>query len=167
MKKKTALLAAAVLLLCVLVLALAYTRPRSIEERCPALDLSECVGIHGYYRAGVGDALHSFSIHPGEEDFEEMITLFREASFRTRLRNLLPSGTKIHTGEGFQWDISFEFEGVPFMKDGSMLCGDVLTVNNFFGDLELRFIDGTTRCSVSGGDAWLKQVLEIAERHTD
>lgn len=167
MKKKTALLVTSVLLLFVLVLFLIYTRPQTIEERYPELDLSECCGIHGYYRASVGDELHSFSIHPGEEGFEEMIALFRRASFRTRLRNLLPSGTKIHTGEGFQWDISFEFESVPMMKDGSMVRGDLLTAGNFFGDLELRFVDGTTRCSVFGGDAWLKQVLELAQRHGD
>ena len=32
----------------------------------------------------------------------------------------------------------FKFENIP-MKDGSSICGDVLYVNNFYGDIELSF----------------------------
>ena len=166
MRKRIPLIIVVCILFCVSVFVLIYTRPQTIEQRYPELDLSECIGLSGYYCYSGVETTQSFSISPDDEQFEEMISLFRQASFRTRLRSILPRGTKSHRGEGFQWDVYFKFENIP-MKDGSSISGDVLYVNNFYGDIELSFDGDMVQCSIRDSDQWLEAIFKIAESYAD
>ena len=165
MKKKISLIAVIASLFFVLTFSLIYTRPRTIEQRYAELDLSECIEINGYYLYRL-ETIHSFSISPDDEDFDSMTELFRQTSFKTRLRNILPRGTKTHIGDGFEWGVYFKFESVP-MKDGSFASGDLLYVNNFYGDIEMSFDGDIVQCSVKDSERWLKDVLDIAQLYAD
>jgi hypothetical protein len=92
-----------------------------------------------------------------------MIELFRQASFRTEITNILPESIKTHSGEGFRWEVIFKFDSVR-MEDGSTVSGDLLRVSNFFGNLELFFDGKTVQCSVTDSADWLEAVLRTAEK---
>ena len=126
----------------------------------------ECVQISGYYRFSDDDAPHSFSISPDDEKFDEMLRLFREVPFKTRLRNILPLGTRTHTGDGFQWNVDLTFESIT-LDDGSSISGDVLNINNFYGDIVIFFNGEIVQCKVSEPQQWAQNVLDIAQLFAD
>lgn len=96
MKKKTKCLAAAAILAGGLLAAAIYTRPRTIAQRYPFLDLDQCIQIHGYYSEGIQAEDTRFLITPEDPHFKEALRLFGSPAFRTKLGNLLPRGTKTH-----------------------------------------------------------------------
>ena len=162
MKKKLAATIVAVAALGMLAFVLIYTRPVKIERRYPEIDLSQCTQIMGDYRInGVSDEFTEFVFYPQDPQFQEMVELFRAPGFRTRLKNLLPRGTKIHAHhEGdFQWAMSFRFENVP-SGDG-VISGDLLSADDFYGDLELSFNGKQVNCSVAGQEQWRESVLAV------
>lgn len=76
--------------------------------------------------------------------------------------DLLPRGTKNHRyREGdFQWTVLFRFENVLFpSKDTG--TGDLLHVNNFYGDLTLYSDGETVQCGFSGQEPWARDVMDI------
>ncbi len=166
-RKKTVLAAAALLALAAA--AFIYTRPLTIEQRYPFLDLSQCTQIRGYYYDGEGVAPVSFTIRPDDAHFEELLSMFRSAALKTRLRNILPSsGVKTHRSEegDFQWEVMLRLEDVLF-PSGDTGGGDMLHLVNFYGDLSLRFDGETVECAVSNQEQWLKEVLEIIRQYPD
>lgn len=162
MKKKTKCLAAAAILAGGLLAAAIYTRPRTIAQRYPFLDLDQCIQIHGYYSEGIQAEDTRFLITPEDPHFKEALRLFGSPAFRTKLGNLLPRGTKTHRySEGdFQWIVLFRFESVLFpSKDTG--TGDLLHVNNFYGDLTLYSDGETVQCGFSGQEPWTRDVMDI------
>ena len=94
--------------------------------------------------------------------FEELLRLFRETKFRTKLTNLIPMyGMQYHTKrEGdFQWTVWLQLENVVF-PNGDTGTGDMLRFDNFFGDVEVLFDTENRRCTIKNQDAWLKAVLD-------
>lgn len=159
-RMKAALIAAA--MLCMIAAVLVYTRPLTIEQRYPVLDLSQCTLIRGYFHDGTSAEAANFTIAPGDPNFGEMIERFQSAAFKKRLRNMLPRGTKTHLYEDgdFRWFVVFQFEDVLF-PSGDTGSGDMLHVNNFFGDVELSFDGEQVECSVENQEQWLKDVMSI------
>lgn len=161
----------AALLLCAVMAGLVYTRPLTLGERYPVLDISQCMEIHGYYDNGNGLEDTEFTIYPDDPDFDEALELFRPAVFRTRPGNILPQRpqrTRTHRyGEGdFGWDVILRFEDVLF-PSGDTGSGDMLRIDNFYGDLELHFDGETVKCSVNNQERWLKDVMDIIARYSD
>lgn len=160
MKKRWKILIAVIVLLVIAACILFYTRPRTIEQRYPVLDLSQCVRISGDYRNGTGEEFVSFDITPDDPHFEELIELLRSPSFRTKLYNMFPPETKTYQGSAFYWDVVLTFDDVTF-PDGHTVSGDLLRVTNFFGDLELHFDGRSTFCRTSNQEQWLNDVMNV------
>lgn len=160
MKKRIGAAFAAVILLCAAVFIFVYTRPLTIEQRYPVLDLSQCTLIQGSFQDGTGET--QFTIAPGDPHFDEVIGRFRSAAFQTRLRNILPQGAKTHPYRDgdFKWSVTFRFEDVLF-PGGDTGSGDMLRVNNFFGDIDLFFDGEQVNCSVKDQEQWLKDSMSI------
>ena len=160
-KKRVKAVITGAILLAVLAFCLVYTRPLTIEERFPMLEMSECTRIKGYYSNGQAAEESSFVIYPEDPCFSEMIALFEAPAFHTRLKNLLPMGTRIHRAEegDFEWELIFRFEDVRF-PSGDMGRGDMLHIRNFFGDLTLHFDGESTRCSVKEQEQGLRDVMD-------
>ena len=142
--------------------ALIYTRPMTIAQHCPGLDLSECQQIRGYYHDGTTVALVQFILEPEDPAFAQVMELFEGRTFRRSLRSLLPQGTRTHrTQEGdFQWEVYFRFEQVP-LPDGSTVSGDILQFNNFYGELDLSFDGDSWRVTTSKQKQWLTEVMKV------
>lgn len=162
MKKRVRIVLIAALLLCAAAFGLIYTRPLTLEQRYPVLDLSRCVQIRGYYDDGTGVEDAQFVIQPDSPHFDRMVELFQSAAFRTRLRNLFPKGTKTHqySDGDFRWIVTFRFEQM-LLPGGDIGSGDMLHISNFFGDLELSFDGETVSCSLSDQEQWLNEVMSI------
>lgn len=163
-KKKWAIFGAALLLFTAF--ALIYTRPQTIEQRYPFLDLTQqCTQIWGYYDTyeGSGESdQKEFSVGPDDVRFEELLRLVREAKIRTKLTNLIPMyGMQYHTKrEGdFQWTVWLQLENVVF-PNGDTGTGDMLRFDNFFGNVEVVFDTENRRCTIKNQDVWLKAVLD-------
>jgi len=162
MKKRMKAVFAAAALLCIAAFAVVYTRPLTIEQRYPVLDLSQCILIRGYFNSGASAEDSQFMIAPDDPHFDEMIELFQSTPFRTNLRNILPQGTKIHPYEDgdYKWSVMLRFEDVLF-PNGDTGSGDMLHINNFFGDVDLSFDGKQVECSVKNQKQWLKAVMSI------
>ena len=163
-KKKWAIFGAALLLFAVF--ALIYTRPQTLEQRYPFLNLTQqCTQISGYYDTYEGSSesdRKEFSIGPDDARFEKLLWLFREAKIRTKLTNLIPMyGMQYHTmREGdFQWTVWLQLENVVF-PNGDTGTGNMLQFYNFFGDVEVAFDMENRRCTIENQDVWLKAVLD-------
>ncbi len=168
MKKRVKTTLFATALFCLFAFVLVYTRPLTIEQRYPVLDISQCTQIRGYYYDGTGVEFIHFTIYPDDTHFDEIIELFQSTAFRTKLRNLFPRGTKTHRyNEGdFQWEIMFRFEDVLF-PSGDMGSGDMLHIENFYGDIDLSFDGEQMNCSVKNQEQWLKDVMSIIVQYSD
>ncbi|MBQ1959236.1 MAG: hypothetical protein II354_02315, partial [Firmicutes bacterium] len=88
--------------LVLLVAALIYTRPQTIEQRWDEIDLSQCTQISGRYYIydaddGKGKEDLLFTITADDPEFSKIIEMMDTAGFKTRLRNLLPTGTRTHS----------------------------------------------------------------------
>lgn len=155
-----------VVLLCVGVLAFAYTRPLTIEQRYPVLDLAQCTQIRGYYYDGTGVEDTRFTIEPDDPHFDEVVELFQSAAFRKSLRNLFPQGTKIHrySDGDFAWEVMFRFENVRF-PSGDVGSGDMLHIRNFFGEISLFFDGEEISCSLRDQAQWAGDVMRIVTQH--
>ena len=168
MKKRMQAIFVAVAIFCMFVSVLAYTRPLTIEQRYPVLDLSQCTLIRGYFNDGTSVEVQNFTIAPDDPHFDEMIKLFQSAVFKTKLRNILPQGTRTHLcADGdFKWFVRFQFENVLF-PSGDIGNGDMLHINNFFGDVDLFFDGEQVNCSVKNQEQWLKDVISILVQYPD
>lgn len=162
---KAAILAG--VLLCIAAMVF-YTRPLTLEQRYPVLDMSQCTQIRGYYYDGTGTKDTPFTISPGDPHFDEVIERFRSAAFRTNLRNLFPQGTKTHRyDEGdFRWEVIFQFERVLF-PNGDTGSGDMLHISNFFGDINVFFDGEEVNCSVRNQEQWAEDIMRIITRYSD
>ena len=154
-------LAAAAAVLAVLVLsALFYTWPRTIEQRYPALRMDGCVRISGWYRPAGDSVNHEFSLTPEDKEFSVVLHMFSGTTFKTRLRNILP-GEKANAYSGDSWGIYFDFKSVA-AKDGGSVDGSLLHMFSVGGDVGLLYFeDGTVRCGIGETQRWTEGVMEI------
>jgi len=168
MKKRMKAIFVAVALLCIAASVFVYTRPLTIEQRYPVLDLSQCVLIRGFFNDGASVEGTQFTLAPDDPHFDEMIELFQSAAFRTSLRNILSRGAKIHPYKDgdYKWSVMFRFEDVLF-PSGDTGSGDMLHINNFYGDVDLSFDGEQIECSVKNQEQWLKDVMSIITQYFD
>lgn len=142
-----------------------YTRPMTIPEICPAIDFDECCRIHGYYYLydgsnGAGED-QRFELTAGDDEFTALLAAVKEREFRRSLRSLLPSGSRSHRLEhgDYKWSVIFTFGDLVF-PDGNIGRGDILHIDNFFGELSLYYEGETLYCSTDDQEAWIAQIME-------
>ena len=161
-KKKSKVFIIMCILFCLVGIVIIYTRPTTIKQRYPFLDMTKCTSIHGYYQDGTIETKAEFTINPEDPHFNEMLEIIQSTSFQTKLTNLIPKRTKYHTyKEGdFRWEVIFSFDEILF-PNGDVGIGDILQVYNFYGDLEL-YVDGKdVQCTVKDQEQWIKSVMDI------
>ena len=151
-------------ILAVLVLAaLIYTRPMTLEALCEA-DVTQCQSVFGNnFRAPQAEDTR-FAFPADDARCAQLTALFAQQKFRRSLANLLPQGGTTHrTQDGdFRWEVGFCFDETDF-PDGSTGKGVFVQCRNFFGKMQLfRAYDGKSfRCTVQDQDAFLQQVYGI------
>lgn len=156
----------AVVLAVVVVFGLVYTRPRSLEQRYPSLDLAQCTEVKGYWFTAPGEEEQPFILTPTDARFEELLTMIQSARWRARLENLLPQNRKTHTytAGDCKWELYLSFDSIP-LPDGSAVSGYCLEISNFFGDLSICFAGETVRCSVAGQEQWARDVMRVVSQY--
>ena len=166
MKKKIGLIIGAILLISIITFSLIYTRPLTIEQRYPYLDISKCTEITGNYSdtMAVDDA--QFVITSGDPRFGELIEIIQTAAFKTKLKNILPQGTIVHRykDSDFRWDLLFYFEDVH-LPDGSTSSGTILSIQDLYGDLSFSFNGEMFLCSVKNEEQWVKKIKDLIKQY--
>lgn len=161
MKKKRLLFLG---ILAVLVLAaLIYTRPMTLEALCEA-DITQCQSVFGnHFRAPQAEDTR-FEFPADDARCAQLTALFAQQKFRRSLANLLPQdGTTHRTQDGdFRWEVGFCFDLTDF-PDGSTGKGAFIHCRDFYGTLSVfTAIDGKTlRCIASDQAEFLQQVYDI------
>ena len=158
--KKVVVIIAVVLL--VIAAYLFYSRPMTIQQRYPMLTLDKCIGMDGYYRDGTSVEFEKFTIDKNSEEFERLCDLLYAQRYHHSLRDLLPRGTRIHPtvpGE-FEWEVYFLFEDLVF-PDGNVGSGAVLSIQSWYGELDIYFDGDRLSCYTNEQEAWARQVLDI------
>ena len=160
MKKAFLMISVTVLLLAAYLI---YSRPMTIQQRYPMLDLEQCTDLRGYYEIG-GQGRIEFTVDKNSEDFETLCTLLYEQAYRRSLKDLLPRGTRTHATQpgDFEWEVFFQFEDVAF-PDGSHTSGRILRVDYWYGELDIHFYGDIVSCSTKQQESWAKTVLDIIQ----
>ena len=138
------------------VLALFYRRSLPLEKIFPTLDLSQCtrITLQGeFYKKSPRESIaYHRAFGPGEEEFDQLLSLLKQANFRRSLWGLLPGkGTRSHpiqTGD-LQWEIHCLF------PDSS------LRVQNFFGDFTLNFKETSSLPVLPASSQWADAVTDF------
>ncbi len=168
--KKTLLIVCAAIAIFIAAFIVIYTRPQTIEQRWPEADFSKCVRIRGDFSYAGDENATPFTIYSDDPDFERLTELFRTARFSKKLSNLLPGNmrTKYHSNNegGYRWNVIFSFDRIDF-SNGESNKGDLLFVNNFFGQTDISIVHDIFSCSVKDRDRWCEEVLQIIMRHAD
>ena len=151
-------------ILAVLVLsALIYTRPMTLEALCEA-DITQCQSVFGYHFRAPQVEDTRFEFPSNDTRCAQLTALFAQQKFCRSLANLLPQGGTVRqTQDGdIRWEVCFNFDLTDF-PDGSTGSGTFLQCRNFFGVLRIfnAVEDETLRCTVSGQDEFLQQVYDI------
>ena len=160
MKKAFLLISVTVLLLAAYLI---YSRPMTIQQRYPMLDLEQCTDLRGYYEIG-GQGRIEFTVDKNSEDFETLCTLLYEQAYRRSLKDFLPHGMRTYRvlPEDFEWEVFFQFEDVAF-PDGSHTSGRILRVDYWYGELDIHFYGDIVSCSTKQQESWAKTVLDIIQ----
>lgn len=160
MKKAILMISVTVLLLAAYLI---YSRPMTIQQRYPMLDLEQCTDLRGYYEIG-GQGRIEFTVDKNSEDFETLCTLLYEQAYRRSLKDLLPRGTRTYRvlPEDFEWEVFFQFEDVAF-PDGSHTSGRILRVDYWYGELDIHFYGDIVSCSTKQQESWAKTVLNTIQ----
>ena len=160
MKKAILMISVTVLLLATYLI---YSRPMTIQQRYPMLDLEQCTDLRGYYEIG-GQGRIEFTVDKNSEDFETLCTLLYEQAYRRSLKDLLPHGTRTYRvlPEDFEWEVFFQFEDVAF-PDGSHTSGRILRVDYWYGELDIHFYGDIVSCSTKQQESWAKTVLNTIQ----
>ncbi|MDE6935506.1 MAG: hypothetical protein K2P26_07845 [Oscillospiraceae bacterium] len=161
-KRRILLGFAALLLAITAALCLWYSRPLTIEDLCPGLDLEKCTGVYAGYSAyenEISELYNRISLTP-ENGLTPLLELFQGRHFRRSPFWWIPRGTRTHPiREGdFRWDIDLAFENAP-VTDISTATGYLLHFNNFYGDLDMEFMGDTRPVSTADQEQWLEDVL--------
>ena len=151
-------------ILAVLVLAaLIYTRPMTLEALCEA-DITQCQSVFGYHFRAPQVEDTRFEFPSNDTRCAQLTALFAQQKFCRSLANLLPQGGTTHrTQDGdFRWEVGFCFDLTDF-PDGSTGKGTLIQCRDFYGTLRVfTSIDGKTlRCTTSEQEAFLQQVYDI------
>ena len=138
-----------------------YTRPMTLSQLCPAMDVTESEAVSGYYSAAPGAEDEYFEITEEDARFGQILALFENRKFRRSPVSLLPQGAKVHSPQegDFQWEILFHISDAK-LPDGSTVSGTPLRIHNFYGTLEVCFNGEVWQCTTADKDQWLKDVMQ-------
>lgn len=158
----------AIVIIAAAAFCLIYTRPQTLGQRYPYLDFSKCTEITGFYFAAPGEDDEAFTIRPGDADFDELLNMISSASFRTKLDNLLPQGTKTYTYKDgdYRWYLILCFDKMT-LPDGSAIGGYFLDINNFFGDLRFYINGDVISCKTDGQKQWTRDIMDIITQYKE
>lgn len=161
-RKNVKWIVGAIIVICIVVASLIYTRPQTIEQRYSLLDISNCTGIKGYYFVAPGVEDTEFQISSDDSRFAELIQLLQSVQIKKKLSNILPQGTKTHRlyDGDFKWELMLHFDDVSH-PSGSHGSGHMFHIRNFFGDVGISFDGEEIWYSVSNQEQWLRDVLDI------
>lgn len=164
--KKTSL----VCLLLVLVVLLAggaalwYTRPVTIQQLCPEVDLSQCSSITVYCEVVPSAEQERIVLEQNSPAFQAILNELQDRTFSRSLTSLLPRGARtVRTTDGdFQWELLLEFDATIVTPDGNGHQGTLLRLSNFFGRLSLDYMlaDRSWDITTRDQEAWVSQVME-------
>ena len=160
-KRMRLILCVGALLLAAAAVCIWYGRPMTLEEICPGMELEQCMGIKGSFSTDQDRGLeNNLSLLPEDEAFSSLLERLQGQRFRRSPLWWMPRGTRTHRiDEGdFKWELSLAFEQVP-LPDGSAGTGYMLHLNNFFGDLDLRFDGKTWPIRTADQEQWLSDVM--------
>ena len=164
MKKKAALAG------CALALLLAgdgawYSRPMTIQQLCPEIDLSQCSSITAYFETVPSASQERLVLEGDSPAFSTLLEELQSRTFSRSLTSLLPRGNRsIRVQDGdFQWEIYLNFEEHIVTADGNGHSGMLITLRNFFGSLSLTNAIGDRTWNVTTQDqeTWLSQTMDI------
>lgn len=163
LKTKKAVIMIFVILLLIAVY-LFYSRPMTVQQRYPMLNLDKCTELRGYYKIDGQTELAEFTIDKNSEAFEILYDLLYEQSYHRSLRDLLPRETRIHPTEpgDFEWEVCFYFEDVVF-SDGNIGSGGILRIQCWYGELDIHFDGEILSCYTNEQEAWAKEVLNTIQ----
>lgn len=154
-----------ILIIAVLLVSyLIYTRPVTVKQLHPMLTLDKCTEISGYYEVGMQAKMTPFTVERNSEEFDELCDLLFEGTYRRKLTDLLPRGTKMRRVEDddFRWYANFTFMDIEF-PSGDTGSGAMLGFSYWLGDLDI-FFDGETHAyRTSDQDAWAQEVLSLIQ----
>lgn len=170
MKKK---IAVGVILIALLLVvgSLWYTRPMTVQQLCPELDLDRCSSITAHYEVVPSATGNDRLVLEGDSPaFAAVMAELRDRTFSRSLTSLLPRGTRsVRTQDGdFQWELLLEFDTPIVTPDGNGHQGILVRLNNFFGSLSLdhmlarRTWDVTTRDQ----EEWVSRIMDIISSAT-
>lgn len=170
---KKRILAALAIIAALVVFCLWYTRPITLEELYPGLDLSSCDEIRilsaAYHPTSSAQdpEEYQFTLSWGDPDFSLMLSKFQNRTFRRSLLDLLPRGTWTHAPQAgdFKWALALHFSKAYSLPDGSGVSGDLIQFSDFYGKLELSHDGNTWRCTTAGMDQWLSDVMDVIKTH--
>lgn len=152
----------------VLVLAAAwlwYTRPMTLGQFCPGVDLSRCTEIRGTYRLQGSDPV-SVSLTPEDPEFDALLAQLRDRGFRRSVWGLLSSGAvKTHAGYSEKdtcWDVQLIFDEPVTLANGEASSGSLIWFDNFYGSVDLHFAGQEwNRISTADKQSWLLDVQAL------
>ena len=161
-RKKVKWIVGVVIVACIAAACLIYTRPQTIEQRYPLLDISDCTGVKGYYFVAPDVEDTAFQIKTDASRFSELIQLIESAEIKKKLSNFLPQGTKTHrlSDGDFKWELMLNFDDVPY-PSGDHGSGYMLHIRNFFGEVSISFDGEEVWYSVSNQEQWLRNIMDI------
>lgn len=159
LKTKKAVVMISVILL-LIAAYLFYSRPMTIQQRYPMLNLDKCTELRGYYEIDGQTEFTEFTIDKNSEEFEMLCDLLYEQSYCRTLRDILPRGTRIHPTEpgDFEWEVYFHFEDVV-LPDGNIGSGGILRIQCWYGELDIHFDGEILSCYTNEQETWAKEVL--------
>ena len=162
--KRLAVLAA--LLAAVVLCGLWYTRPLTIRQLCPEIDISRCSAMTLYHET-MPDAggMEPLTLTPDSPAFAALLEDLETRTFSRSLPSLLPGGTRtarnVQDGD-FQWWLQLEFDEPITTPDGNGHSGKLIELRNFFGQLMLSNMvaDRTWDVTTKGQEEWTVQVMD-------
>ena len=136
-RRRAALLA--VILLTAALVLLWYTRPRTLADI--GLSPARCQSVQVWLDDEQGGGQKGpLVITPGDPAWSSLLDLLETGTFRRSLRDLFPRGTWVHNPAegGHRWTIDLLFDDTA-MPDGTTGSGVLLSLNCFYGKLEIDF----------------------------
>ena len=166
MKKK--FLIPAILILALLVGGILwYTRPMTLHQLCPDVDLSQCSSISVYYEVvPSGGRSKKLVLEPDDPAFDSLLKELQDRTFSRSLISLLPwvDSQSAQTEDGdFSWELILKFDNPDTASDGTEHLSTQVQLYNFFGSLSLNHMrsNHTWYMTTSDQEAWVSQVMDI------
>lgn len=166
MKKK--FLISAILILALLVGGILwYTRPMTLSQLCPEVDLSQCSSITVYYEVvPSGGRSKELVLEPDDPAFDSLLKELQDRTFSRSLISLLPwvdsQSAQPEDGD-FSWELMLTFENPDTASGGTGHLSTRISLYNFFGSLSLYNLrtEHTWYMTTSDQEAWVSQVMDI------